>query len=126
MTDPRHTKFYLDRENAYWRGVCAGIADYTGADATIVRVALILLTLAFWWPLIPYLIVGYVAKPKPIELRQEPPEKAKFWQGVRASPRRTMRDVRSQFRDIDRRMAQVETYITSSNTRLAQEIEQLR
>jgi phage shock protein C len=50
----------------------------------------------------------------------------KFWQSVRASPRRAGRDVRARFRDIDRRLADVETYVTSSNNRLAREIEQLR
>ena len=43
-----------------------------------------------------------------------------------ANPRRTARDVRSRFREIDRRLADVETYVTSSNSRLAREIEQLR
>ncbi len=32
------TKFYLDKKNAKWMGVCAGIADYTGVDVTWVRV----------------------------------------------------------------------------------------
>jgi phage shock protein C len=45
---------------------------------------------------------------------------------VRASPARTVRDVRSRFREIDRRLADVETYVTSSNGRLAREIESLR
>ena len=63
---------------------------------------------------------------KPTELTQQSPEDAKFWQSVRASPARTVRDVRSRFRDLDRRLADVETYVTSSNTRLAREIEQLR
>jgi phage shock protein C len=37
-----------------------------------------------------------------------------------------VRDVRSKFREIDRRLADVETYVTSSNSRLSREIEQLR
>ena len=45
---------------------------------------------------------------------------------VRANPRRTARDVRLRFKDIDRRLADVETYVTSSNNRLAREIEELR
>ena len=127
MTRPEHTQFYLDRENAQWKGVCAGIADYIGLDVTLVRVGTVVLTfMAFPWPLIAYFVAAHVAKPKPIALQGEPPEKAKFWQGVRASPKRTIREVRSRFRDVDRRMADVETYITSSNSRLAQEIEQLR
>jgi phage shock protein C len=128
MTTPRHTKFYLDKANKQWSGVCAGIADYTGVDVTLVRVGAVLLTVmgGFPWTLFAYWIVAWVTPPKPAVLSEEPPEKAKFWQGVRASPRRTIRDVRSRFRDIDRRLADVETYITSSNTQLAREIEQLR
>ena len=42
------------------------------------------------------------------------------------SPRLSTYEVRSQMRDIDRRMAEVETYVTSQNTNLAREIEELR
>ena len=77
-------------------------------------------------PIIAYLVISWIAPKKPRELRDETPEQTKFWQGVRASPARTVRDVRSRFRDIDRRLAEVETYVTSSNSRLAREIEQLR
>ena len=41
MTSPR-TKFYLDKQNAKWSGVCAGIADYTGIDVTLVRIGFVL------------------------------------------------------------------------------------
>ena len=128
MNRPEHTRFYLDRENKVWSGVCAGIADYTGLDVTLVRVAAVLLTVmgGFPWTLVAYFVAAHVAKPKPYALRGDTPEKAKFWQGVRASPARTVRDVRSRFRDIDRRLADVETYVTSSNARLAREIDELR
>ena len=43
MASPR-TRFYLDKMNAKWSGVCAGIADYTGIDVTLVRVGVIGLT----------------------------------------------------------------------------------
>jgi len=121
------TKFYLDKQNAKWSGVCAGIADYTGVDATWVRVGMVLLTLlgGFPWTLIAYWVTVWVATPKPIGLYDNA-EDAKFWQGVRQSPARTTRDVRSRFRDIDRRLADVELYYTSRNTSLAEEIERLR
>lgn len=123
----RHTKFYLDKRNGKFMGVCAGIADYTGVDVTLVRVGTVLLTvLGSGMTIIAYLVVGWIAPKKPRELRDETPEQTKFWQGVRASPARTVRDVRSRFRDIDRRLGEVETYVTSSNSRLAREIEQLR
>jgi phage shock protein C len=124
----RHTKFYLDKQNKKWMGVCAGIADYTGVDVTLIRIGFVLATVLGGSGIIivAYMIAGWMAPKKPRELAYETPEQAKFWQGVRASPARTVRDVRSKFRDIDRRLADVETYVTSSNSRLAREIEQLR
>lgn len=128
MNAPRHTKFYLDKRNKKWSGVCAGIADYTGIDVTVVRIGMVVLTLlgGFPWTLIAYWAAAWMAPRKPIELYGQNPEEKKFWQGVRSNPARTARDVRSRFREIDRRLADVETYVTSSNSRLAREIEQLR
>ena len=127
MTSPR-TRFYLDKQNAKWSGVCAGIADYTGMDVTLVRIGIVILTIlgGFPWTLIAYWIAAWMAPTKPLSLYEQDPDEQKFWQGVRANPRRTARNVRSRFRDIDRRLADVETYVTSSNSRLAREIEQLR
>ena len=126
--NPRRTKFYLDRQNRKWSGVCAGIADYTGIDTTVVRIGLVVLTLlgGFPWTLIAYWVAAWMAPVKPRELQDQNPEDVKFWQGVRAAPGRTVRDVRSRFRDIDRRLADVETYVTSSNSQLSREIESLR
>ena len=126
MTD-RRTSFYLDKQNAKWLGVCAGIADYTGIDRTWVRVGAVLLTImgGFPWTLIAYWVAAWVANPKPLGL-YDSPEDAKFWQGVRQSPARSTRDVRAKFRDIDRRLADVETYYTSRNSSLANEIDSLR
>jgi phage shock protein C len=72
-----------------------------------------------------YLIIAWLANPKPLGLYDDA-EDAKFWQGVRQSPARSTRDVRSKFRDIDRRLADVETYYTSRNSSLANEIDSLR
>jgi len=126
MRSPR-TKFYLDKLNAKWSGVCAGISDYTGLDVTLVRIGFFL-SLFIMGPIaiVAYFLTAWLAPRKPIELYARNPEEQKFWQGVRANPHRTARDVRSRFRDLDRRLADVETYVTSSNNRLAQEIEQLR
>ena len=126
MTSPR-TRFYLDKQNSKVWGVCAGIADYTGFDVTLVRVGFLLSVFMTGGMTIPvYFLTAWMAPKKPLSLYERDPEEKKFWQGVRASPRRTARAVRSRFRDIDRRLADVEAYVTSSNTRLAREIEQLR
>jgi phage shock protein C len=126
MSSPR-TRFYLDRQNRKWSGVCAGIADYTGVDVTLVRIGFCALTfLSGPWTFLAYWIIAWMAPRKPHELYEDNPDQQKFWQSVRANPRRTARDVRSRFRDLDRRLADVETYVTSSDNRLAREIEQLR
>jgi phage shock protein C len=125
--DPRPTSFYLDKQNAKWLGVCSGIADYTGVDRTWVRVGAVLLTLmgGFPWTLIGYWLTAWLATPKPAGLYNNPADD-KFWQGVRQSPSRSTTDVRAKFRDLDRRLADVETYYTSRNTALADEIDSLR
>lgn len=126
MTASR-TKFYLDKQNAKWLGVCSGIADYTGIDVLWVRIGAVLVTLmgAFPWTLIAYLLTAWFAQPKPLGLYSSK-EDEKFWQGVRTNPTRTTRDVRAKFRDIDRRLAEVEMHYTSGNKRLADEIDSLR
>ncbi len=125
MTASR-TKFYLDKQNAKYLGVCSGIADYTGFDVTVIRIVTIVATFAtFPTALIIYWIIAWMAPAKPLGMYDDA-EEAKFWQGVRQSPARTTRDVRSKFRDIDRRLADVETYYTSRNTSLSNEIEALR
>jgi len=121
------TKFYLDKQNRKWLGVCSGIADYTGIDATWVRVGAVVLTVAggFPWTLLAYWLVAWMADAKPYGL-YDSKEDQKFWQGVRTNPTRSTAEVRSKFRDIDRRLADIETMYTSRNTRLADEIESLR
>lgn len=122
------TKFYLDKQNGKLKGVCAGIADYTGIEVLWVRLAAVLLTVTGvgmpWIPLA-YILVAWMAPKKPIGLYQSA-EDAKFWQGVRSNPKRTTAEVRSKFRELDRRLADIETHYTSRNTQLAEEIESLR
>jgi phage shock protein C len=128
MNDATNTKFYLDKQNAKWKGVCAGIADYTGVDVIWVRLGAVAVTImgGFPWTLIAYWIAAATANKKPLELYQQDRVEQKFWQGVRQSPARTTRDIRSRFRDIDRRLANIEDYYVSNNTTLADEIESLR
>lgn len=126
MNTPR-TSFYRDKINGRFLGVCAGIADYTGVDVTVIRVSTVLLTLAgLGFIVIPgYLLAGFMAPAKPAALYGDRKEQ-RFWQGVRQSPGRTAREVRAKFRDIDRRLAEVESFYVSSNPRLSAEIEKLR
>ena len=125
MNSPR-TRFYRDKVNGKVMGVCAGIADYTGVETIWVRLGAIALVLMGVGLVIPaYFIVAFFANKKPAHLYVDRGEQ-KFWQGVRQSPTRTAREVRASFRDIDRRLADIETYYVTSNPRLSAEIERLR
>ena len=124
---PSRTRFYRDKRNGKIMGVCAGIANYTGFDVTLVRVFMVAALLMSSFAILPlYFITGWIADDTPRELRGDDPEEQRFWQGVRASPTRTARDIRSRMRDIDRRLADIESYVTTENRSLAREIEQLR
>ena len=108
-------RFEVDKAQGKLLGVCAGIANHTGIDATLVRVALVLVTLmgAFPWTVIAYLIAAFAGQPG---------------RRGRQVPARIVgrEESRERMRHLDLRMQAVETYVTSSNSRLAREIEDLR
>ncbi|MBO9574285.1 MAG: envelope stress response membrane protein PspC [Sphingobium sp.] len=122
----RRTKFYLDKRNAKWMGVCSGLAAYTGVDVMWVRVAAVLGTMmTSGWVLVAYFVIAWLAKDQPSDMYIDD-EDARFWQRMRTNPKRTTREVKSKFRDIDRRLVDIETFYTSRNQSLADEIESLR
>ena len=124
---PSRTKFYRDKRHGKFMGVCSGIADYTGLDVTLVRIMFLGAMFMSGGSVLPlYFIAGFVADDKPRELALEDREDQRFWQGVRASPGQSARDIRGRMREIDRRLADVESYVTTENRSLAREIEQLR
>ena len=124
----RRTKFYLDKRNGKVMGVCAGLADYTGIDVTLVRIAVVLLTCFALGPILPaaYFVLGWVANDRPREFDHSSAEDDKFWQKVRTRPHASVKDVRGRFREFDRRLADIEVQVTSHNSRLASEIDALR
>lgn len=121
------TRFYRDKRNGKMFGICAGIADYTGFDVSLVRVAFLAAVFMSGGSILPfYFIAAMITPTKPRALELKDSEEQQFWQGVRASPARAARDIRSRFKDIDRRIADIESYVTTENRSLAREIEQLR
>jgi phage shock protein C len=127
VNSPR-TKLYRDKSNAKLLGVCAGIADYTGVDALWIRIGFLVALFSgalsgFILPL--YLLAGLILDKKPSHLYVEK-EEQQYWQGVRQNPQRASREIRARMKDVDRRLADIETYYVSSNPRLTSEIERLR
>jgi phage shock protein C len=115
--------FYLDKANGKVFGVCSGLANHMNWDPTFVRIAVVLLTLmTFPWGLVAYGAAAMVGK-------KRPPEGYGPGYGGETleRPLRTSTyELNRSMRDIDRRMAEVETYVTAQNTSLAREIESLR
>jgi len=125
VNSPR-TTLYRDKTNAKLMGVCSGIADYTGVNVLWVRLgALFLIPMTSGMVIPGYFIAGLLLNKKPPHLYVDA-EETKYWQRVRQSPQRTAREIRSKFRDVDRRLADVEAFYVSSNPRLTAEIERLR
>ncbi len=121
------TRFYRDKRHGKLFGVCAGIADYTGFDVSLVRVCFLAAMFMSGGGILPfYFIAAMVTPTTPVSLERVDRDERQFWQGVRASPTRAARDIRSRFKDIDRRLADIESYVTTENRSLAAEIEQLR
>lgn len=122
------TRFYLDKRNAKFMGVCAGAADYFGVDPLWVRVGTVLVSLLGGAGItIPaYLVIGWLAENKPRALYDLPEAEQKFWREMRTSPTQGLRDVRGSFRDLDRRLRDIETHVTSSSRNLSAEIDRLR
>ena len=124
---PSRTRFYRDKRNGKIFGVCSGIADYTGFDVNLIRICMVGAVFLSSGSILPfYVIAAFVTPDKPREFAIADRQDKQFWQGVRQSPARTARDIRGRFKDIDRRLADIENYVTTENRSLAREIEQLR
>jgi len=108
-------RFETDRKEGKLLGVCAGIANYTGIDATLVRIGAVVLTLAVTlpWTFVAYFGLAFLGRPA---------RTAGYVRNRIAGSE----DARERMRSLDLRMQAIETYATSANSRLAREIEELR
>ncbi|HEX8644074.1 MAG TPA: PspC domain-containing protein [Allosphingosinicella sp.] len=106
--------FEVDKAEAKLMGVCSGLARMTGVDATVIRIGFVVATLIGGWPwtVVAYVVLALAGKPKRTR--------------VAASARRASLEERGAMSDLDRRLAEVDHYVASSNDRLAREIEELR
>lgn len=59
-----NNSFALDRRNGKIMGVCAGLSNRTGIEVTLVRIAVVLLTLCALGPVgvVAYLLAGWLAE----------------------------------------------------------------
>ena len=127
MTAPisiAHRSFRRNADRAMLGGVCAGLADYFGLNLRVTRV---LTAIAFF--AMPITILAYIGTlilvPAESSKRQQSAADVAFRKSVRSSPTQTMRDVKGKFQALDRRLARLEKYVTSSRYQLDREIKDL-
>ena len=118
-------RLYRDADHAILMGVCAGIADYFGWNATLVRG---LTLVAFFWfmpaTLLVYIVLGLLLTKKPARLYEWDVDEA-YWRSVRRSAGDTFRDLRHRFREFDVRLQRMEGYVTSRRYDLDQQFRDL-
>ncbi len=118
-------RFYRNADKAMLGGVCAGIADYFGFNLCVTR---LLVVIAFFT--MPVTLIGYLALvllvPSVSAAERPRPVDPEFHRAMRSSPSQTMSDVRSRFKALDRRLARLEKYVTSSRYQLDREFDRLK
>lgn len=132
MTDrygpgPRHSpnRLYRDRRRGMILGVCAGLADYFGVSPLLVRLLAVVGLFAFTAPtIIAYLIAAAVIERKPEDLYASGEEEV-FWRSVRTEPTQTVRDLRHRFREMERRLRAMESWVTSKEFKLNRDFRDL-
>lgn len=118
-------RLYRSADRGVLAGVCAGLAEYFGVDANVMRV--LVLIGAFFFPI---LILAYVAlalllPKRPSYDADDAGPDVEIRRRVRAEPHATLGSVRHRFRDLDRRLQRLEKYVTSDRFKLDREFEGL-
>ncbi len=125
FASPNPHRLYRDRENGKLLGVCAGLADYLGVDVLFVRIGTFLGAVFFTMPVVgAYLLAALVLKPKPPKVYASR-EEEDFWRTVATKPDVTVAGLRQKFRDVERRLAGMETYVSSKEFELNRAINDL-
>ena len=123
-TEPR--RFYRSSDNRVIGGVCGGIADYFGFN---VRATRFIAFIALFTPFNVIAFISYIAAMillPSAPTRVVPPDVDEaFHKAMRSSPQQTMNDVRRRFLALDRRLARLEKYVTSSRYNLDREFRDL-
>jgi phage shock protein C len=123
--EPSWRRLYRDPKRGWIAGVCAGLADYFGLSPGVVRLATLVLLIAFTLPtFIAYLIAAMVLERRP-EAMQASREEEAFWRSVRLEPSRTARDLARKFQDMERRLRAAEAKVTSSEFKLRRQFRDL-
>ncbi|UEM03020.1 envelope stress response membrane protein PspC [Skermanella rosea] len=125
FASPNPHRLYRDRERGKLFGVCAGLADYFGVDAFLVRLGVALGGIFFTMPVVgAYLLAALVLKNKPARVYASR-EEEDFWRTVATKPDVTIAGLKHKFREMERRLGGMETYVSSKEFELDRAINDL-
>jgi len=136
---PMYARMYERRfcrrtDRALLGGVCAGFADYFGFNLRVTRLlAVIAFVMAMPMAVITYLAIVFLVPPdssrpakRACRKRADRKRKHKTQSAQpRPAPSPTVSDVRRRCQSLDRRMAHLEKYVTSSRYNLDREFRNL-
>lgn len=123
---PRRNRLYRNSRDGMIAGVCAGVADYFGFDLTITRVLVVLAAIFFFpFTVVAYVVLALLLPKKPPELGYGSEAEAELDRRMRAEPHASLHSIRHRFREIDRRLQNIERYVTSKRFNLDREFEGL-
>ena len=141
----RSPRLERDDENAKIVGVCAGIANYYGVEAWVVRCIAVTGLLFFGSIVFPaYWIMYFVmddpsSQAKASKRRRKSPRKsrsaateqggddmsARRQQNDTTSPRRNLRNVQADLQEVELRLRRMETHVTSGQYELQRELHKI-
>ena len=118
-------RFYRSADHSVLGGVCGGLSEYFGFNLKVTRV-LAVIGFIMNPPLatVAYLAVVFLVPARSMAVTK-PEVDEEFRKALRSSPGQTMGDVRSRFKSLDRRLARLEKYVTSSRYQLDREFKEL-
>ena len=119
-------RLYRDTKNGRIAGVCAGLAAYFDIRVRWIRLAAILgVVFGMGVPIIiGYIILALMLRPMPERLFGSEAEE-RFWRTVNVSPNLSVAELKSRFRSLDRRLADMEARVTSDEFHLRQKFRDL-
>lgn len=144
-------ELYRDPRRGKICGVCAGVADYFGLEVWVTRIIAVTALIFFQFPIfIAYVIAYFVLEPKPgttkhdkyrgfrqkvhstfkdsDDVASSPPYRSatvqQIWKKGRV-PGQKIKDLNRRFKQLESRMQNMETYVTSKQFELRKEFENL-
>lgn len=119
-------QLYRSREHKLIGGVCAGIAEYFGISRLLVRIVTLISLICF--TLLTLAVYGgacFFLKKRPQGQKLEQ-EENKFWQSMHRSSKETLNKVHEQFSSMEKRMQDMEAYLTSRSYKLNRAFDKLQ